>query len=518
MDPVGSIGLGRARSAADPSLDQLRRDIGGSPGFGARLRSNDWHGGVDNPATCAEFVRLATVYQSFRQSGTLHSGPAACFSPMTIKFSTPDEGLSKWAALAQVPVLARGAFFARLVASLAAHNALSAEVSLTMALTVISEATALLHVAEALRLPATDTASDVSLPLIGQSSSSRAAHILAPCPRHELERARTVPVAPRDYFSDPEQLASRTADALDALLAYGDILEMQPPRRMMSGLVSPLVVRPAPPAFVARKVGSMIILGVAGDEITPPIERDEQAPCMAWRTPILAPEGPEPLGPFLKELGLIELFQKRPGYVYPPLKARRAIARAWVHRLADAAPASIIEGLQVLDTRKSPTFLFRSLGRTAQHRQWRMHIGRRPQRYGAPLWCLVDLVGRAFLIGSLILLYAASVNGTPCDLAWRIQMAMDVLEPARRSAPASDTKITKLYLTSFHRYPLGQSAKLAVVGERIGPHRSFLSYMLPPSEVDEIIQFMHDYLWITPENVKPEGSNSSEWHRPGNDR
>ena len=117
------------RSAADPSLEYLRRDIGGSPGFGARLRAHDWRAGADDPANCAEFVRLAAVYQ-------VSDNPVLCilalrlaFTPMAIKFSTPDEGLVNWVALAQTPVVARGAFFARLVTSLAARSVLTAEVS-----------------------------------------------------------------------------------------------------------------------------------------------------------------------------------------------------------------------------------------------------------------------------------------------------------------------------------------------------------------------------------------------------
>jgi hypothetical protein len=117
------------RSAADPSLEQLRRDIGGSPGFGARLRANDWRRGTDDPAVCAEFIRLAAVYQ-------VSDNPALCvlalrlaFAPTAIKFKTPDEGIANWARLAQIPILARGAFFARLVASLTAHGVLTAEVA-----------------------------------------------------------------------------------------------------------------------------------------------------------------------------------------------------------------------------------------------------------------------------------------------------------------------------------------------------------------------------------------------------
>jgi hypothetical protein len=54
-------------------------------------------------------------------------------------------------------------------------------------------------------------------------------------------------------------------------------------------------------------------------------------------------------------------------------------------------------------------------------------------------------------------------------------------------------------LDFFSPLPSWAERKLAVVGERTTPHRSLLSYLIPPPEVDETIKFMNDYLWITPE-------------------
>ena len=95
---------------------------------------------------------------------------------------------------------------------------------MTVTFTVIPEVAALTRVMEALRLPASDAGGDLTLPLIGQALR-RAAHILAPCPRHELERA--VRQSLMGFTADADQFARRVTDALDALLAYGDFLEMR---------------------------------------------------------------------------------------------------------------------------------------------------------------------------------------------------------------------------------------------------------------------------------------------------
>ena len=359
-----------------------------------------------------------------------------------------------------------------------------------MTLTVISEAAALTRVTEALRLPASDAAGGVSLPLIGQALR-RAAHILAPCPRHELERA--VRESLKGFAVDPEQLTSRTVDALDALLTYGDILEMQPPADD-PWTVSPLIVRPAPPAFVSRKAGSMIILGVAGEEITPLSSEVNRR--LAWHgvLRILAPEGPEDLRPFLTELGLLELSEKT-WLRLPSIESATRYRAAWAHRVADTVPVAVIEGLQILDTRRPPTFYS---GRWVEPHGTinGMHIGRRAQRYGAPLWCLVDLaagVPRRFLD-----LAIRRERERPCDLAWRIQMAIDADAgtPQRVRLRQVDHQAV---LDFFSPLPSWAERKLAVVGERTPPHRSLLSYLIPRPEVDETIKFMNDYLWITPE-------------------
>ena len=208
----------------------------------------------------------------------------------------------------------------------------------------------------------------------------------------------------------------------------------------------------------------------------------------------MAPEGPENLRLFLTELGLIELSEKT-WLRLPPIESARHYRAAWAHRLGDTAPISVIEGLQILDTQRSPTFYS---GRWVEPRSTvnGVHIGRRPQRYGVPLWCLVDLaagVPRRFLDLAL-----RNERDRPCDLAWRIQMAID--------ADAGTPQRVRLRQVAhqavrdfFSPLPSWAERKLTVMGERTTPHRSLLSYLMPRPDVDEAIKFTNDYLWITPE-------------------
>jgi hypothetical protein len=237
----------------------------------------------------------------------------------------------------------------------------------------------------------------------------------------------------------------------------------------------------------------VIILGVAGDEITP--LSSEMTERLAWHgvLRILAPEGPENLRLFLAELGLIELSEKT-WLRLPPTDNARSYLAVWARRLAETPPTSVIEGLQVLDTRKLPTFYSRRWVEPYSGLSG-MHIGRRPQRYGAALWCIVDLTDG---IPCRFLDFASrSERERPCDLAWRIQMAMDaaVGTPQRVRLRPSDHGIV---LDFFSPLPCWAERKLAVIGERAESDGSLIAYVVPASEVDEAVTFMKEYLWITP--------------------
>ena len=281
--------------------------------------------------------------------------------------------------------------------------------------------------------------------------------------------------------------------SLDTLLAYGDILEMRPAVDD-PWTTTPLIIRPGPSAFVLRKNRSVIILGAAGDEITP--LSDEMNGRLVWHGAlrILVSEQSESIRDFLSEIGLMELSEK--AWLRLPAVTTATSYRAKIARqLAEAALLSEIEGLQILDPRKPPTFysgrwveLIRGING--------IHVARRAQRYGAPLWCVVDVddgVPRRLLD-----LASLSERERPCDLAWRLQMAIDTegMVPQRvRLRPSGDMMVFDF----FSPLPSWAERRLAVVGERTQPARSLLAYALPRIEVVDALQFLADYLWIIPE-------------------
>lgn len=358
-----------------------------------------------------------------------------------------------------------------------------------MTIAIITRDAALRRVEQGLGVSADSAAEGPSIPLIAQALR-RAVHVLAPCPRHELKRAVVQSLS--GLAADHEQLAASTDETLESLIAYGDLLEMRSPADDPWS-ISPLVVRPAPPAFVVRNNGDVILLGVAGDEISPlPGEWNRRIVCRGvLRT--LAPKAGEDLRLFLMELGLIELTEKTWLHL-PPMETAKQFVAGWMQRLSESQPVATIEGFQVLDTRKSPSYYtgrWAEPGRIANG----MHVGRRPQRYGSPLWCLVDLFDG--MPRHFIDLASRNRRERPCDIAWRIQMALDAAAGAPQQVLIRPSDCGSI-LDFFSPLPSWAERKLATAGERAPPLRSLLAYATPASGADEAIKFLNDYLWITP--------------------
>jgi hypothetical protein len=113
--------------AGQPALlDRLQRDVAESRGFAARIRTTDWGPSFDGKALRAEFARLAATYHISEDIDLCHLAFRLAFNPSAVRIDSPDKGAAAFARLALVPSLAKGGFFARLVADLAVQELLAA--------------------------------------------------------------------------------------------------------------------------------------------------------------------------------------------------------------------------------------------------------------------------------------------------------------------------------------------------------------------------------------------------------
>ena len=246
----------------------------------------------------------------------------------------------------------------------------------------------------------------------------RAVHILAPCEKNELESAVLQSLAGLGSANDELALAEEAI--LEELIVYGDILEMRradddPWNR------SGLVLRPAPPSFVIRTDRSIAVLGVAGDEITPFTGELAGRLRHTGALRIIYPEEGEDLKALFAETGLLEL-SERVWLRIPKLESAASHISEWRQALATEPTSNSVKGMRILDSSRPPTFYSgRWVEPNGNHQG--IYVARRPQLYGNDLWCLIEL--EKGVVQKFKDLVSPGDRIRPCDIAWRIQMAID---------------------------------------------------------------------------------------------
>jgi hypothetical protein len=251
----------------------------------------------------------------------------------------------------------------------------------------------------------------------------RAAGFLCPCSPKTLVRAVLRPL--EGLVTDVDNLTNTIEEILEALVAHGDLLE-HVDVSAEEGVLPRTYLYAAPPSFVCRESGTIIIIGIAPDQLSVlPDELRERVEYVnhVRRLPAAAKED---VATKLIELGLIKLSFE--AWLRGPREETAAQHLARLANLLEKAPQSLdIPGLSLIDP-ATPVHYYR--GRWVQPRaQSGRLVGRRSQAYGADLWCYVEMdEGRPRKFVDLPL-PGSFARG--CDEAWRLQAAID----AERGSP-----------------------------------------------------------------------------------
>ncbi|MBZ9907746.1 hypothetical protein LB557_17200 [Mesorhizobium sp. BR115XR7A] len=315
----------------------------------------------------------------------------------------------------------------------------------------------------------------------------RGSYLLAPCSSADLIR----------FVSDPlggnQSIRDAVEPALEDLITYGDILEM----RKIDGDewdVPAVTLRPASPAFVLRSPHEAIILGVAGD--FPSALPDDLARLVSDDGPVRTLNRPddEELGAHLRSLGLSEL--KEAAWLrLPTAVSTKDYVDSWRARLTVARScAPLVDGLEILGPEKSSRF-YRGRWRSPLATDSGMFVARRPQAYGFKLWSVVDIErGEA---RRLIDLSPSDSFERGCDLAWRLQAAID----AKRGSPQQFDVLDEGALTHFDFHgPLPSFAerRLALVGSKSPAENCLFRYSMPKAMRKAEIALLQSILWMQP--------------------
>jgi hypothetical protein len=290
----------------------------------------------------------------------------------------------------------------------------------------------------------------------------------------------------------PEGRVSRAqlAELLDLLVAGGDLLEL---RHGVGRSVRLLYL--GPPSFIEREAGSYLLIGVRpfgaplvdaelGEEIQP-----------EGHTRTIRLDG-EMARERLVGAGLQPIERER-WVASPRTEDPRSLVDRVSEQLDTAGPSGEIEDLVVLDPDTAVRYY---IGR------WRSpktgdtgdFVARRPQAYGANLWCYVRLEDGTpkkmveFPIDDPV------VPGR--DEAWRMQLAIDALRGGRqsyRTIPAASADAT--VVSFFSPIPGFAERYLQLVGLALAESPSSLfSFRVPNGAMPAVEALLTDMLWMEP--------------------
>jgi hypothetical protein len=316
----------------------------------------------------------------------------------------------------------------------------------------------------------------------------RAAGFLCPCVSPTLIRGVVQPL--RGLVDDLQTVKVLVEDTLDAMIAHGDILEHHEMIDSPGHRISTLLY-PAPAAFITRESGTVILLGIASDQLSALPEELEARVDYLNHLRQLSPTPGENLRDELVQIGLIEL-------AYADWLKMPSIETAEQHlskldRLLDAVhPSRDVPGLVLLDSER-PVRYYR--GRWVEpHSQSGRFVARRSQAYGAQLWCYVQL--RNGNPERLIDLPMIGSRWRGCDEAWLLQLAIDATRGTPQQFRVRPGPERTAVMEFFSPLPMWAQRRWDAIGEPATISGCLFAYRLRETELAEEIRFAREKLFL----------------------
>lgn len=315
----------------------------------------------------------------------------------------------------------------------------------------------------------------------------RSAGIHCPCSRATL-RASLLECTD-GLASDHGSLPEAVDNVIEALIVGGDLLELNDVVIDDSNVRQTWIFA-APPSFVVRPSGSVFLFGIVPDQDTfLPFALAGRVLHRGYAR-MLEPQPDEDMPDQLRELGLQQLSDRT--WLRSPRPEDPADMLTRHQRyLADQSPVSGIHHLKILDPAR-PVNYYR--GRWVEpNDQNGTFVARRPQEFGAPIWCFVELRnGEPVRLLDLPLM---RTRWRGCDSAWHLQAAIDHC----RGTPQRYQRRTDgdaVRFDFFAPLPQWSERRLMILGRPVPRDRCLVSYAVPASESDAEEAFLKQTLWL----------------------
>lgn len=315
----------------------------------------------------------------------------------------------------------------------------------------------------------------------------RALFSLAPASRADVVRFVAEPLGPLGVDRNSVEIA------LDELVVYGDALEM--PKGLNDPWDAPAtVLRPAPPSFVERDDGTLVILGVAGGQPTALPSDLYQRVTTQGPARLLPASKAEDLPGHLLSLGFAQLSEEA-WLRLPATGSARAHRQHWTDALNEMPGSQgAVDDLEILDW-GLPARYYSGRWCTPTATTNGMFVARRPQLYGARLWSFAAVENG--ICRQILDFREDRDRQRPCDIAWRLQAAIDA-DFGHPQAVRVRQVGEVCMLDFFGPLPAFAERRLLLAGTKLPEIGSLFSFAIDPSHAAAEIAALERYLWMHP--------------------
>lgn len=319
------------------------------------------------------------------------------------------------------------------------------------------------------------------------ASLRRAASFLCPASPRQIVDAVLDALTPLDLGIERDEVA----EALDRLIGAGDLLELR-----ASGPGTRLLFL-GPPSYVEKQPGHYLLLGIRpnADML---VDEGSLGAFVTYeshtRTVVLDESSAVET---LATAGLHRLAREQWANA-PRQEAAAKVVEQASNRLRGARSPGQITGLTLIDSTTSVRY-YNGRWRQPLPTDQGIFVGRRPQAYGAPIWCVVDL-----LEGVPQAVVDLPVDGSVApawDDARRLQAALDAHRGSAqvfRTVPTGQPGDPWLF-DFFGPLPSWTERYLDLVGLPVGKSRGALfTYRVPDGAQTNTRAFLSGALWMQP--------------------
>lgn len=326
---------------------------------------------------------------------------------------------------------------------------------------------------------------DLSTPEALVSLIRKTASFLCPCSPETLAKDITrllAPLRPNDSLHDTVR------ETIDCLTAYGDLIEISD----TSGPTSKAVLYLAAPSFLQASEQLFLLFGAIpdGEDATPPHLRQNVEPVICSRR--LRAQDPKEALEALLQAGFISL-KLEAWLKCPPVQSACDFVARYGEVLATSGPAGNLEDVTLIDPTRPVNYY---KGRwTKLKKQTGRFIARRPQSYGADLWCFIEVEDG--LVTRLIDFPQYETHWRAFDEAWHLLQALDAFSGHPQIFRVRNgTQKGTAAIDVFSPIPTWAARRWDAVGVRTVPNSALISYAFPESQIDAESHFATERMWL----------------------